>query len=183
MKQMNTYAWIFIVSALLVVSLPRSSSAQGFAGTWNLDWAKSKNADFFDQRSIVLKITPQNGNKMTIEQATTTEYATVEGITNVDLNGPETTSTWAKGDLPYYGYEAVAIGNDQSVGTKAVQGDDKSSFELTFTIPVVVSQGTYTVIMHSLYKLSPDGKTLTVTTTRNTRENGSPVVYVFQKVN
>ena len=119
---------------------------------------------------------------MTIEQSTTTEYAISTGTTNLDMNGPETISTWAQGDLPFYGYEAVAIGKDQSVETKATQGADKSSFEATFTFHAVVSQGTYKVVLHSLYKLSPDGKTLTVTTTRDTREDGSPVIYVFRRV-
>ncbi len=182
MKQRITFAWMIMISAFLVVSLPQKGSAQDYSGTWKLDFAKSKHADFFDQRTIVLRISPLDGNKMTIEQATTTEYARVVGITNIDLNGPETVSTWAQGDIPYYGYEAVAIGKDQSVETKAVQGADKSSFEATYTFTAVVSQGTYKVKMHSVFQLSPDGKTLTVTTTRDTRVNGSPVVYVFQKV-
>ena len=182
MKQRITQAWMITVSAFLILSLPKSGSAQDFSGTWNLDFGQSKHADFFDQRSIVLKISPMDGNRMTIEQTTTTEYAVSVGTTSIDLNGPETTSTWAQGDRPYYGYEAVAIGEDQSVQTKAVQGIDKSSFEATYTFHAVVSQGTYKVVMHSLYKLSPDGKTLTVTTTRDTREDGSSVVYVFQKV-
>jgi hypothetical protein len=84
--------------------------------------------------------------------------------------------------LPIFGYEAVAIGSDQTVKIKAVQGIDKSSFDLTSYFTVVVSQGTYKIVLHSHYQLSPDGKTLTVTNTRNSRKQGEPVVYIFHRI-
>ena len=173
---------MIVVSLLLVASVPCASNAQGFAGTWNLDNAQSKSAEFFDGEGLFLRIILDGGNKMTIEQVATTEYDLRTTKTIVDLNGPETTSIWPKGDLPVFGYEAVAIGNDQAVKTKAVQGSDKSSLELTTYFTVVVSQGTYDIVLHSYYQLSSDGKTLTVTDTRDSREHGEPVVYVFHRV-
>lgn len=170
-----------IVSLFLIAFLPTPGSAQGFVGSWKLDFSQSKNADFFDGWAVVLNIARQSSDKLTIEQITTTEYTVSTGTTNIFLNGPETVSTWPKGDLPVFGYEAVAIGNDQAVRTRAVQGSDKSSFDLTNYFKVVVSQGTYDIVLHSHYQLSPDGKTLTVTFTRNTRP-GRSVVYVFHRI-
>ncbi len=181
MKERISYLLMSIVSLFLIAFLPSPGSAQGFVGTWKLDFSKSKHADFFDGWAMVLNIARQSSNKLMIEQTTTTEYTVSKGVTNVDLNGPETASTWPKGDLPVFGYEAVAIGDDQLVRTKAVQGSDKSSFDLTNQLKVVVSQGTQEIVLHSHYELSPNGKTLTVTETRDTRP-GRSVVYIFHRV-
>lgn len=181
MKERISYLFMSIVSVFLIAFLPTPGSAQGFVGSWKLDFSQSKDADFFDGWAVVLNIARQSSDRLTIEQITTTEYAVSKGVTNVDLNGPETESTWPKGDLPVFGYEAVAIGNDQTVRTKAVQGNNKSSFDLTSRFTVVVSQGTDQMVLHSHYQLSADGKTLTVTYTRDTRP-GSSVVYVFHRI-
>ncbi len=181
MKENLSKSAAIIVALLLISLLPGTSKAQGFAGTWHFDNALSKNADFFDGRALLLKITTAGVDKMTIEQVATTEYDTRITRTVVDLNGPETTSTWPQGDLPIFGYEAVAIGTDQTVMTKGVQGSDRSSFDLTSHLTVTVSQGVAHVVVRSNYQLSPDKKTLTVTITRDSRENGQPVVYVFHR--
>ncbi len=166
---------------LLVGSFSRTGDAQGFSGTWLFDKPQSKNADFFDGESLLLKITSDGGSKMTINQIAKTEYDTRSTVTNVDLNGPETKSEWPKGDLPVFEYEAVAIGNDQVVMTKAVQGSDHSTFNLKSRLRVTVSQGSALVVLNSRYQLSDDGKTLTITVTRDSRRNADPVVYVFHK--
>ncbi|MHB8580462.1 MAG: hypothetical protein ACYDA4_11475 [Ignavibacteriaceae bacterium] len=183
MKRHIFYTLMTMVTLLFVASVPGVSIAQGFAGTWNVDKAQSKHADFFDEAGIILRIIPNGENKMTIEQVVTSEYDEIINSTNVDLNGSETISEWSRGDLPIFGYEAVAIGSDQTVKTKAVQGTAKSSFDLISYFTVVVSQGTYNIVLHSHYQLSPDGKTLTVTNTRNSREQGEPVIYVFHRMN
>jgi hypothetical protein len=172
---------VVVVFLFLIALLPGTGKAQGFAGTWHFDKAQSKNADFFDGEALLLKITTGGVDKMTIEQVATTEYDTRITKTFVDMNGPETTSTWPQGDLPIFGYEAVAIGNDQTVMTRGVQGDDRSSFDLTSVLNVTVSQGYARVVVRSHYQLSSDNKTLTVTITRDSRGNGQPVVYVFHR--
>ncbi len=178
------YRWAVMAVFLIAASAPVVSEAQSFAGTWNFDAAKSKNVGaFFESGEMMykMKITPEENGKMVIEDYTKTEAGWKTSKLNVDLNGSETTSTHPRGDLARFSFEAVAIGPDQTIKTKAVQGSDKSAFDLTSYFVVLVSQGTYNIVLRSHYELSSDGKTLTVTETRNSRQEGGPSVYVFQR--
>jgi hypothetical protein len=178
------HKWAIVSAFLLAASAPVVGRAQSFAGTWNFDASKSKNVGaFFESGEMRYKmtITPEENSKMVIEDYTKTEAGWKTWKLNVDLNGPETTSTHPRGDLARFSFEAVAIGPDQTIKTKAVQGGDKSAFDLTSYFIVLVSQGTYNIVLHSHYELSADGKTLTVTETRNSRQEDEPSVYVFSR--
>ena len=176
-----------IMAAFLVAaSLPAVSRAQSFAGNWNYDNKASKNVGaFFESGEMryMLKIVSEGNGKMVIDHRTGTEAGWNTKKLNLDLNGPETTSTFPRGDLYRFSFEAVAIGPDQTIRAKAVQGSNKSEFDVTLHYTVLVSQGTYNIVQHDHYQLSPDGKTLTVTETRNSRVEDEPAVYVFQRAN
>ncbi len=161
------------------------AQSQGFAGTWRFDESSSRNvAAAFESGDVrcELHIIPEGSNRMVIEDLADTYVGWRKTELNVDLNGPESTSVWPKGDLPSFSFEAVAIGRDQVVKTKAVEGKDRSAFDLTSYFKVLVSQGTYNIVLRSHYQLSANGDTLTVTETRNSREYNEPAVYVFQRV-
>ncbi len=176
--------WIIAAALLIAASLPGVSNAQSFAGTWNFDNAQSKNVGGFYESGEVrykMNVLPNGSGKMIIEGLSSSEVGWRTTRLNVDLNGPETTSTFPMGDLRRFSFEAAAIGPDQEIRTKAVQGRDKSSFDLTLYFKVLVSQGTYDIVLHSHYALSTDGKTLTITETRNSRKEDEPAVYVFHR--
>jgi hypothetical protein len=184
MKKYFVRKWIIAAAFLVAASMPGIGSAQSFTGTWNFDKAQSKNVGgFYESGEIryTMKILPNGDGKMFIEGLTTTEAGWRTTRLNVDLNGPETTSTFPMGDLRRFSFEAVAIGPDRTIMTKAVQGSDKLSFDLTSYFKVLVSQGTFNVVLQSHYALSADGKTLTITETRNSRKEDEPAVYVFHK--
>ncbi len=176
--------WIIAAALLIAASLPGVSNAQSFAGTWNFDNTQSKNVGGFYESGEVrykMNILPNGSGKMIIEGLSSSEVGWRTTKLNVDLNGPETTSTFPMGDLRRFSFEAVAIGPDQRIRTKAVQGSDKSSFDLTSYFKVLVSQGTYDLVLHRHFELSADGKTLTITETRNSRKDDEPAVYVFHR--
>ncbi len=178
--------WTVLSVFFLAAYIPGVSFAQNFAGTWNFDKSASKNvAAFFESGEMRyrLVITSDGSGKMVIEEQSRTEAGWKRSILNVDLNGPETTSEFPRGDIARFSFEAVAIGPDQTIRTEAVQGSDRTQFDLTSRFKALVSQGTYDVVLKSHYALSPDGKTLTVTETRNSRVNDEPAVYVFQREN
>ncbi len=184
MKKYVVRKWIFAAALLIAVSSPGIGRAQSFAGTWNFDNTQSKNiGGFYESGELryILKILPNGDGKMIVEGLTNTETGWRTTKLNVYLNGPETTSTFPMGDLRRFSFEAVAIGPDQTIRTKAAQGSDKSSFDLTSYFKVLVSQGSYDVVLHSHYELSADGKTLTITETRNSRKDDAPAVYVFHR--
>ncbi len=176
--------WTIIATFLLAASIQGISMAQSFIGTWNFDKTQSKNVGgFYESGELryIMKILPDGNGKMIIEGLTTTEAGWRTTKLNIDLNGPETISTFPMGDLRRFSFEAVAIGPDQTIKTKAVQGNDKSTFDLTSYFKVIVSQGTFDIVLHSHYELSPNGKTCTVTETRNSRKSDGQAVYVFHK--
>ncbi len=186
MKKYIIHSWTIAAIVLLSASLPGcSTNAQSFAGTWKYDNKASKNVGaFFESGEIryMLKISSEGNGKMVIEHLTSTEAGWNRKTLNIDINGPETTSTYPRGDLYQFSFEAVAIGPDQTIMAKAVQGSNKSEFDVTMNYTVLVSQGTYNIVQHDHYQLSNDGKTLTITSTRNSRVEDEPAVYVFQRV-
>lgn len=178
--------WAVVSVFFLAAYIPAVSFAQNFAGTWNYDKSKSKNVGAFFESGEMryrLLISSDGSGKMVIQEQTATEAGWKRSILNVDLNGPQTTSEFPRGDIARFSFEAVAIGPDQTITTQAVQGSDLYQFDLTSRFTALVSQGTYDVVLKSHYALSPDGKTLTVTETRNSRVNDEPAVYVFQRAN
>ncbi len=184
MKREVFHNWTIMVIFLITASIPGLSKAQSFVGTWNFDKSQSKNVGAFFESGEMryqMKIIPEGNGKMVIEDLTSTEAGWRKSKLNVDLNAPETTSIHPRGNLASFSFEAVAIGPNQTIKTKAVQGSDKFAFDLTSYFTVLVSQGTYNIVLHSHYKLSPDGKTLTVTETRNSRKYDKQAVYVFHK--
>ncbi len=187
MKKYVVHSWT--IAAVLLISatlLSCSANAQSFAGTWKYDNKASKNVGaFFESGEIryMLKIASDGNGKMKIDHLTTTEAGWKTKTLNIDLNGPETSSTYPRGDFYLFSFEAVAIGPDQTITAKAVQGSNKSEFDVNLHYTVLVSQGTYDIVEHDHYQLSPDGNTLTVTSTRNSRVEDEPAVYVFQRGN
>ena len=186
MKKESFCRWALVSAFFLAAYIPAVSFAQDFAGTWNYDKSQSKNVGAFFESGEMryrLVITSDGSGKMVIVEQTATEAGWKKSTLNVDLNGPQTTSEFPRGDIARFSFEAVAIGPDQTVMTKAVQGSDRTQFDLTSRFTALVSQGTYDVVLKSHYALSADGKTLTVTETRNSRVEDEPAVYVFHRAN
>ena len=174
--------WYF-AAMLVLASIPSPGRAQGFEGMWNFDKSQSKDIGAFFESGEMryrMQITNEGNDNLVIEDLTTTEAGWKRSKLNVNLKGAETASEYPRGDLAIFSFEAVAIGPDQTLKTKATDVT-RSSFDLTEYFTVLVSQGTYNVVLRSHYALSADGKTLTVTQTRNSRKYDEPAVYVFHR--
>ncbi len=185
MKKYVIHIWTITAALMLGTLLPAcSSTPHGFAGTWNFDKSQSKDVGaFFESGEMryMLKIVPEGKSKIVIKHYTSTEAGWNLKELHLDLNGPETTSTFPRGDLYRFSFEAVAIGPDQTITAKAVQGSNKNEFDVALHYTVLVSQGTYNIVEKEHYQLSPDGNTLTITETRNSRQLDEPAVYVFHR--
>jgi len=172
--------FLLILFFLIVQSLPAIS--QGISGEWLMDKSQSRNADFFDGEKVLLRISADGSHHLKIEQESTTEYAITRSVTILDMNGVETISKWPKGDLPVFGYEAVAIADSQEVRAVVQNEKSDSCFDVAYRLTVLLSQGYREVDLMSHYELQNNGKVLNVRISRDSRKNAEPVVYVFRRV-
>ncbi|MGC8654665.1 MAG: hypothetical protein ACP5US_11825 [Candidatus Kryptoniota bacterium] len=176
-----------LVGALLftVSSMMHGNShviLQNISGVWLLDRSQSRHADFFDGADVLLKISRDGENRIKIKQESTTEYAVTTTASILDMNGVETISKWPKGDLPMFGFEAVAIADSQDVGIAVQKIKSDSSFDVIFRLNVLVSQGYRQVFLKAHYELKNNGSILQVSITRESRKDAEPVVYVFKRL-
>lgn len=152
----------FIISAmffLLLTSVINAQNPVNFSGTWNLDNAKSDGA--YKEYQVTCKI-KQDSKTISIEE------------TFLPKEGEVITSQSAS-----YTLDGKESSNEEQGGINkksAKWSDDRKSLTVKETRQV----GDNTYGSNTVYKLSDDGKILTVRTT-DINDDSSPLVRVFNK--
>ncbi|HFE52328.1 MAG TPA: hypothetical protein ENK07_02730 [Bacteroidetes bacterium] len=144
-------------------------------GTWQLDRKRSSDTDPW--RKIELKI-ERDGSTLTLHkrwaasrysQERVLVFTTGGDTSAVELPAPK----WP--DTPHLGVWVKPGTVDKIVASWEKPGRSLRTVE---RYPLQTSQGEIALEVHKNYRVSEDGKTLTVTEERSTRPNGFTFVYV-----
>lgn len=161
----------------LFTSLAASASAalpSALAGHWTLDSSRSSAVDPF--RTILLDVTV-SGEHVSITKTMGGGRRTTEDTLNLDLSQAEVTEPmvmWV--DNRHIG---AWIGDDRDRTVRAELIDAGETLRIESTFKLETSQGTTPVRVTTEYRLSPDGKRLTVLELRSTRN--LPLHYTFDR--
>lgn len=170
-----THALLFLLAALTAHTLAAAPGAP-LAGKWKLD--PDRSADPSSWRDIVLTIDVA-GDNVTLTRKYTTGNRSAEEVIPLDMKKATNTVpvTW----WPDNRYIGVYIGGDKTRAIRAAWVDHKRILRLDSDLVLATQQGDTTVNILSDFKVSHDGKELTLVELRSSRR--APMVYVFTRIN
>jgi hypothetical protein len=159
-REINNF--LFVIPAMVILMLTSGLQAQNpvnFSGTWNLDNSRSDGA--YKEYQVTCKI-KQDSRTISIEETFLPKEGEVitSQSNSYNLDGKETSTQEQGGTNKKY----------------AKWSGDRKSIVVTETRAV----GENTYGSNTVYKLSDDGKILTVSTT-DINDDSSPLVRVFSK--
>jgi hypothetical protein len=167
-----------LLLALFAISAaPALAAASGtpLAGAWKLD--PDRSADPSSWRDILLTIAA-DGDNVTITRKYTTGNRSASEVIALDMKKPVNivpVAWW-----PDNRYIGVYIGGDKTRTVRASWVDRKRILRLDSDLVLATQQGDTTVNILSDYKVSHDGRELTLVELRGSRR--APMVYVFNRI-
>lgn len=166
----------FLLGSLLTCLVANASAAlpSALAGHWTLDPSRSSAVDPF--RTIRLDVSV-SGDRVSITRTMDGGSRTTADTLTLDLGQTEVTEPmvmWV--DNRHIG---AWVGEDRDRTVRAELLDAGETLRVESTFKLETSQGTTPVRVTTEYRLSPDGKRLTVLELRSTRNR--PLHYTFDR--
>ena len=160
-------SWGFILLACLALSITAQSKAN-FSGTWLLDRSKSDIQQMRNmadaQHAGLTMVVDQQGNTLHVTRTFKIEGEARQEAHTYKTDGTETTNTGLRGE---------------SVATKANWDGDQLVILSTRKVSMLVRE--VTVESKGIWRLSPDGKTLTIEGTIHAPRGEQRMRLVFDK--
>jgi len=160
--------------ALLAGAAPAQDPA--FNGSWKLIPAQSSNLDYFREGKLDFKVTPEavtvttwRGPKRPFTETLTLKTDGKPQVT------PITDGTFAD---DFFMAVRLPVGAARTVTAQWVQPNE---LQVTERSPAETSQGTVDLLTTRTYVLSPQHDLVTCRVTRNTRQTGPELVFVYKR--